>query len=76
MSTPPHGVTPSTAVNSSDHGALVRVAAGFCTACMAFFLVTRLYIRWPWRTLFGSDDTVAVIASVSARVDVDSGTAR
>lgn len=65
MNTPPEGLSTSTAINDRDHGALVKVTAGFCTALSLLALVARLQIRWPWRNLFGKDDVVAVVASVS-----------
>ena len=60
----PPALTNSNAVTDSDHGAVVRVAAGFCAAVMLFFLSARLFVRWPWRNLFGKDDAAAIVASV------------
>lgn len=65
MATTPEGLSTSTAINDRDHGALVKVTAGFCTALSLLALVARLQIRWPWRSLFGKDDIVAVVATVS-----------
>ena len=58
------GVTASNVVNSKDRAAVVRVATGFCMACLVIFYGARLVIRWPWRILFGKDDLAALIASV------------
>lgn len=71
MATTSGDISPSTAINDNDHGALVKVAAGFCAALMLLSLAARLQIRWPWRSLFGKDDSVAVTASVS---EIDAAT--
>lgn len=68
----PKHLVPSTAVNDNDHGALVRVAAGICIPVMLCFLGMRVLLRWPWNALFGKDDVVIVIASVSVACERDS----
>ena len=55
----------SPTLTDSNHGGLVRVVGGFCTACTLLFLCTRLLIRWPWKTLSGRDDVVVTFATVS-----------
>lgn len=60
-------VTPapwSHAINKSDHGPLVSIAAGLMLAGMMLFLIIRLAIRWPWNRLLGWDDGTTVIGSV------------
>ena len=57
-------VTPSSVVTNSDHGAVVKVTAAFCTSVSLVFLCTRLLIRWPWRELIGKDDLTICLASV------------
>lgn len=60
-------VSPSTAINDNDHGAVIRVTAAFCAAITLLALIARLQIRWPWRSLFGRDDILAVVATVRRR---------
>lgn len=57
-------VLPSQAVTPSDHGAVVKVVATFCTTMAMIFFLARLWVRWPWRELFGKDDWTVVFANV------------
>lgn len=54
----------STAVNANDRGLEVVVVALICLTFSILFLLTRLYIRWPWGSLLGRDDVLAAIAFV------------
>lgn len=60
----PRDAVYSHVVNDRQHGALLRIAAAYCTTCTLLFLLARLWIRWPWHSLFGKDDVVAVVATV------------
>lgn len=61
----PRDLVYSTVVNSTHQGALIKIAAAFCLTCSLLFFCARLLLRWPWKTLFGLDDCVAAIATVS-----------
>lgn len=58
------GAVYSHVVNDRQHGALLRISAAYCTTCTLPFLLARLRILWPWHSLFGKDDCVAVVATV------------
>lgn len=57
-------VVASTAVNEQNQGAILTVTVGLCTTCVLVFFLARLLIRWPWRHLFGKDDTAIAVATV------------
>lgn len=58
-------LVPSALVNEQDHGALATITGAFCLATSGVFLLARLWVRWPWRSLFGKDDLCTVVATVS-----------
>lgn len=59
-------IVTSNTINDRDHGAVVVVTAAFGTTCFLVFLLARLAIRWPLRSLSGIDDLVLVAATVCA----------
>lgn len=61
-------VVPSNVVNDQDQGALATIAAALALTTIGIFFCIRLLIRWPWQSLFGSDDAAAAIASVRTLV--------
>jgi hypothetical protein len=65
MTFTPVDVTPSTAINAEDHGPLIVISAAFCITISGLTYVARLLSRLPWRTLFGYDDIVISMATVS-----------
>jgi hypothetical protein len=69
----PTGVTPSTVINADDHGALVVISAAFCITISGLTYAARLLSRLPWRALFGYDDMVISMATVSQSLQPPSG---
>lgn len=65
MSLTTRDVVPSDVVNDQDQGALATIAAALALTTIGIFFCIRLLIRWPWQSLFGSDDIAVVVASVS-----------
>ena len=61
-------VVPSNVVNDQDQGALATIAAALALTTTGMFFCIRLLIRWPWQSLFGSDDAAVAIASVRTLV--------
>lgn len=61
-------VVPSNVVNDQDQGALATIAAALALTTIGIFLCIRLLIRWPWQSLFGSDDAAVAITSVRIHV--------
>ena len=57
-------VVPSNVVNDQDQGVLATIAAALALTTIGIFFCIRLLIRWPWQSLFGSDDAAVAIASV------------
>ena len=60
----PREVVPSNVVNDQDQGGLIAIAAALSLIITGMFFCIRLFIRWPWRKLFRTDDSVALVASV------------
>lgn len=54
----------SHAVTSTDHGKIVTVALLLCLVLSIATIAVRISIRWPWRTLSGKDDYLAVVATI------------
>jgi len=61
-------VVSSNVVNDQDQGALATIAAALALTTIGILFCIRLLIRWPWRSLFGSDDAAVAIASVRSFV--------
>jgi len=57
-------------VNDHDHGAYVIIATVFMFVTSVSFILVRLFIRWPWRKLLGSDDLLSLLATVSVHQKV------
>ena len=62
-------VVPSNVVNDQDQGALATIAAALALTTTGLFLCIRLLIRWPWQSLFGSDDAAILLASDRTLLD-------
>ncbi|KAK4554438.1 hypothetical protein LTR86_008646 [Recurvomyces mirabilis] len=59
-------LTVSTAVTPTDHSALITLAGWLCMVAGVLCSLTRLHIRWPLRSLAGSDDVTCGVATVLA----------
>lgn len=53
----------SHAVTADNHGKVVTVVLLLCLVASVLFTSVRIQIRWPWSTLFGRDDYLAVAAA-------------
>ena len=54
----------SHAVNNNDHGPIIITVAAVLLVCSSLVLILRLWMRWPWKAMFGGDDYCTIAAHV------------